>query len=74
MLENAKSFFKNADTEIELVSSQISNGLNYVNVDGAVEKWSSEPGMAEKIKSEYEEYKRIVLEKIENLHKQETQE
>ena len=48
MLANAQAFFQNADTEIELVTRQIEEGLTYVNVDGVVEKWSKEPGMSEK--------------------------
>lgn len=74
MLANAEAFFTHADKEIETVTDSVAAGLSYVNVDGAVEKWSGEPGMAEKLKSEYFEYKRIVLEKLNNMNSQEKSE
>lgn len=65
MMENAKAFFKTADVEIDVVTNQLKGELHYANVGGDVEKWSGDPGMADKIKNEYEEYKKIALQKIE---------
>lgn len=64
MLANAAAFFKQADVEIDLVSDQLAGELHYANVGGDVEKWSGDPGMAKKIREEYEEYKKIALENI----------
>jgi hypothetical protein len=64
MLANAEAFFKTADVEIEVVAEQLRGELHFANVGGDMEKWSGDPGMAEKIKREYEEYKKIALQKI----------
>lgn len=69
MLANATAFFKVADVEIDLVASQLSKGLNYVNVDGAVETWEGNEIIPEKMRSEYEEYKQIVMTQLENYNK-----
>jgi hypothetical protein len=61
MLANADAFFRAADIEIESVSDQLAGELHYANVGGDMEKWSGDPGMAEKLKREYEEYKQIAL-------------
>lgn len=64
MLANAESFFKQADVELDIVSKQLEGEIHYANVGGDMEKWSGDPGMAKKIREEYEEYKKIALEKI----------
>ncbi len=64
MLANAEAFFRAADIEIETVSEQLAGELHFANVGGDMEKWSGDPGMAEKLKREYEEYKQIALQKI----------
>lgn len=64
MLANAEAFFKQADVEIDIVAKQLKGELHYANVGGDMEKWSGDASMAEKIQNEYQEYKKIALEKI----------
>jgi len=64
MLQNALSFFEQADKEMEIVTEQIKNGHSYINSDGRQEEWSSNPELAEKMLEEYNEYKQIVLNQL----------
>lgn len=64
MLANAESFFKQADVELDIVAKQLEGEIHYANVGGDMEKWSGDPGMSKKIREEYEAYKKIALEKI----------
>jgi hypothetical protein len=64
MLANAEAFFKQADVEVDVISKQLQGELHFANVGGDMEKWAGDTGMAEKLKREYEEYKQIALQKI----------
>ena len=64
MLANAESFFKQADVELDIVAQQLEGEIHFANVGGDMEKWSGDAGMSKKIREEYEEYKKIALEKI----------
>lgn len=69
---NADAFFKNADTEIEIVHDGLSNKkIGYANSDGTMNEWESDKKLADTIKSEYNSYKEIAYSQIENYNKNE---
>lgn len=64
LLANAESFFKNADTEIEIVAEQLRSNMDYANQDGTMDRWKASGDMASQLIEEYNEYKEIVLKKL----------
>lgn len=64
MLANAESFFKNADTEIEIVAEQLKGNMDYANQDGSMDRWVADGDMAGKLVEEYNEFKNIVINKL----------
>jgi hypothetical protein len=65
--ENAKSFFNEADVEVNVIKQGLRDGINYVNSDGSVEKWDSSTNIddiANRIDSEYSNLKTKILEDI----------
>lgn len=64
MLENAKSFFKEADSAVEETVSRLKK-VEFVNDAGNVEKWGGDPEMAESLKAEYDMYKNLIIESLE---------
>lgn len=64
MKNNAMAFFAESDQEILKIADTIKNGVSYVNSDGRTEKWTDSPEMAEKILTEYGEFKNLVLNNI----------
>lgn len=61
MLSNAKSFFKDSDSEIEDVRKVLTENPTFVNSDGTVETWERGGNVADKILEEYEQFKKIIL-------------
>lgn len=62
--ENAKSFFNEADVEVNVIKQGLRDGVNYVNSDGSVEKWDSSTqidDIANRIDNEYTDLKTKVL-------------
>lgn len=64
MLENATSFFKQADIEIDLICKQLTSGIDFINSDGKEEKWVDKNNINLDIKREYNEYKKIILDNL----------
>lgn len=67
MRANAESFFRESDTEIEVLKEQFKN-IGYVNSEfGDVEKWTLEDmdGMLEKIDNSYNDFKIKTLSRLE---------
>lgn len=64
MLNNANSFFEQADKEIETVCSRLEGKIGFANQDGSSDDWVADPSMAKQIRKEYQEYKRIALNKL----------
>jgi len=66
MLNEAESFFKDADIEFKKVITELANndGINFVNRHGEVEKWESDHIDTAQMQSEYNQYKEIALNRI----------
>lgn len=66
MLDKAKSIFKETDQAVEETIAPLLKGYTeYVEEDGSVTKIAEvPPGLVEKIKEEYDEYKREVFDTI----------
>lgn len=69
MLNNALSFFNDADIEIQTIAKTITDGVNYVDSDGGTEKWTAnnenEEAIASSILDEYNKYKKDILDSFE---------
>jgi hypothetical protein len=62
--ENAKSFFKEADVEVNAIKQGLRDGVGYVNSDGSIEKWEASTDVEDitgRIDSEYTKLKEQVL-------------
>lgn len=70
MLANAESFFKNADTEIEVVAKHLAGDIQYANSDGSMDTWGAEGDIGSKLKEEYNQFKQIVLDRLKNKQEQ----
>jgi hypothetical protein len=68
MKNNALSFFKQADEDVEQIKSELGQGISFVNEQGDVEKWGTEgkTNLLERIDSEYNKFKESVLSQIES--------
>lgn len=64
MLNNAKAFFENHDSELNDVVKYVSEGGDYVNSDGTIEHWQGSTEVADKMKEQYLKYKDYVLKKL----------
>lgn len=67
MRQNAESFFKQYDVEVENIKKELTKPITFVeNADGGVEKWeSSNPrALTEQIDAQYNEYKTKIMEKL----------
>lgn len=68
---NADAFFEQADREMDVVIRGLSTGsIDYANSNGTMDSWVADPNMVSKMKEEYEQYKKIAYEKIENYSHQ----
>jgi sulfite reductase alpha subunit-like flavoprotein len=67
MKNNALSFFKQADQDVEQIKSELGQGITFVNEQGDVEKWGTEgkTNLLERIDDEYGKFKESVLKSIE---------
>lgn len=67
MRQNAESFFKQYDVEVENLKKELTKPITFVeNADGGVEKWeSSNPrALTEQIDAQYNDYKTKIMEKL----------
>lgn len=64
MRGNAESFFKSSDVEIERLAQSIASGSGVAHSDGSIEKWLGDTGKADEILQEYQEFKKLALEKL----------
>ena len=71
MIKNAEAFFKNADKEIDIVCKELEGNIDYANADGSMDRWKADLGMSKQIRSEYEQYKQIALNKLYGLDEEE---
>lgn len=62
--KNAEAFFKSTDIEIELLANSIASGSGVAHSDGTIEQWLGNTGQANNILQEYNEYKNIVLRRL----------
>lgn len=70
ILENAKSFFKAADVEIEHIKDKVSSDFGVAHDNGQIELWDGSTTTADQIYNEYHEYKKIVLDRLEGKDEQ----
>jgi len=66
MLENAKSFFKDMDGLVEETKKRMEK-VEFVNENGSIEDWTGPEGKgnAEKLDTEYNIYKELIIETLE---------
>lgn len=69
MLENAKSWLKEAEREVELLKEQYTQELNFVQEKGKLEKWEGMPSKEEFAKNIDNEFKRFKEEYLAKLEK-----
>lgn len=62
--KNAQAFFNSTDIEIQVLANSIASGSGVAHSDGSIEKWLGDTGQAENILQEYNEYKNIVLRRL----------
>lgn len=75
MLANANSFFKDADTEIEIVANALdTTNPEFTYSDGRSEKWSGGVNEGQRLKDEYNQFKQIALEQLEKYGQESTPE
>ena len=71
MFENAKSFFKNADKEVDIIKDAIKNKLEFVqNAQGDVEEFDQSGAKEKYLKYVDEQYKRFKNETLSELKKE----
>lgn len=64
MKANANAFFSSADVEIERLTESLASGSGVAYADGSIEKWLGDTGLANQIAEEYQQFKKLALEKI----------
>ena len=57
---NVKSFFKQADKEVEIIKQSLDSKVSFVNKDGSLEKWDAQDRdvILEKVTKDYIEMKK----------------
>lgn len=68
MKNNALSFFKQADQDVEQIKNELGQEITFVNEQGDVEKWGTDgkTNLLERIDNEYNKFKESVLYQIES--------
>ena len=72
--ENIRSFFKDADKEVEVIKRALENKLTYMNGDGSSETWdqSDRQIWLDKIENDYKQLKEELYKEY-NISDEETQ-